>query len=239
MRPNSWRSARCILDCGYSSDLAKSKISDDYGYSADLHGIPAGCSVRPVTRSVYLAPKRCGLNAASEKFSRMNDSFSFLRNLRKRRIAILLSWIVVIVMSDGVFGACLYDDYSVDAEYARSTAVVTAHVISERDVLDSEDSSFTGRTVYTIKIEASHRGKLHGIENIVSENDSGRFPMENQKSYVLFLYRQNGMFSADPCGNSGLVSERKDVVAKVRALRAKDRATHIHNAATLPPRRSF
>ena len=43
--------------------------------------------------------------------------------------------------------------------------------------------------------------------------------MEKGKTYLLFLYRVEEGLSADPCGNSGLVSQKKDVLEAVRALR--------------------
>lgn len=236
MRSSSRDSTPCVLGCGYGSDLAKSKTSDDYGYSADSLRVSAGNSVCLFSHPIHLAFARCRLNAAPRNPTQMNGDTSFSKGFSKMQIVILLSWLIVIAAPIELVGACLQDDYSVKAEYARSEAVVTARVVSKREIPDPEDSSFIGRTFYTVKIEGAYRGKLHGFQDIVSENNSGRFPLKDQKSYILFLYRQEGVLSADPCGNSGLVSDRMNVFAEVRALSEKDRTTH---RALKPPRRSF
>jgi len=134
------------------------------------------------------------------------------------RFSILLSYLVAFTISDAAFGACLEDDYSVAAEYARSVAVVQARVISERNVPDPEAPKFIGGTIYKVRVEESFHGALHGTVEVFSENSSGRFPMEKRKSYLLFLYREEGRLSADPCGNSGFVSQKTNDLATVRAL---------------------
>ena len=137
------------------------------------------------------------------------------------RFTILLSFFV---LSYAALGACLHDDYSVEAEFPRSVAVVKALVVSERNVPDPEASEFLGGTIYKVKIQESFRGALQGTVEVFSENSTGRFPMERRRSYLLFLYRDETRLSADPCGNSGLVSEKKDALAKVRPLRKQERA---------------
>jgi hypothetical protein len=134
------------------------------------------------------------------------------------RFPILLSYLVAFTISGAALGACLLDDYSIPAEYARSVAVVKARVISERSVPDPEAPEFIGGTIYKVRVEESFRGALHGMIEIFSENSSGRFPMENRESYLLFLYRDERRLSADPCGNSGLVSQRTNALATVREL---------------------
>ena len=110
-------------------------------------------------------------------------------------------------------------DYSVKAEFPRSVAVVKVLVVSERSEPDPDAPEFVGGTIYKVKIQESFRGTLQGAVEIFSENSSGRFPMDSGRSYLLFLYRDGERLSADPCGNSGLASEKKDVLATVRALR--------------------
>ena len=134
-------------------------------------------------------------------------------------IGTLFSHLIVFGLANTALGACLLDDYSVGAEYGRSIAVVTATVLSERTVPDKKEPEFIAGTFYTLRILESFRGTLTNTAEVYSENSSGSFPMEKGKSYLLFLYRAEGGLSADPCGNSGLVSEKKDVLETVRALR--------------------
>jgi hypothetical protein len=42
--------------------------------------------------------------------------------------------------------------------------------------------------------------------------------MERGKSYLLFLYEDGHRFSADNCGNSGFVSEKRRVLATLETL---------------------
>jgi hypothetical protein len=138
------------------------------------------------------------------------------------RIWTLFGHLIVFGLANTALGACLLDDYSVGAEYGRSVAVVTATVLSERTVPDKTEPEFIAGTFYTLRIQESFRGTLTNTAEVYSENSSGRFPMEKGKAYLLFLYRDEGQLSADPCGNSGLVSQKKDVLATVRALRKEE-----------------
>jgi hypothetical protein len=126
----------------------------------------------------------------------------------------MIAWLVAEVSP----AVCLLDDYSVKAEYDRSTAVVIAKVVSERVIPDGPDPDSLGGTLYGIAVQESIRGRLHGIAEVFSENSTGRFPMLKGKSYLLFLYSENGRLSADSCGNSGLVSRKKQALAIVREL---------------------
>jgi hypothetical protein len=162
---------------------------------------------------------RSGCRGCNSRVPRAG-SLSLVRWLLRPRMrfSILLSYLVAFTISDAAFGACLEDDYSVAAEYARSVAVVQARVISERNVPDPGAPKFIGGTIYKVRVEESFHGALHGTVEVFSENSSGRFPMEKRKSYLLFLYREEGRLSADPCGNSGFVSQKTNDLAKVRAL---------------------
>ena len=134
------------------------------------------------------------------------------------RHAVLLRCIIGCFASAAASAVCLLDDYSVKAEYARSTAVVIAKVVSERVVPDGPAPDAIGGTMYGVAIQESFHGTLRGKVEIFSENSSGRFPMLKGKSYLLFLSQEDGRLSADNCGNSGLASQKKQAVAEVRAL---------------------
>jgi len=137
--------------------------------------------------------------------------------------SIVLFYLLLFTITGAVFGACLLDDYSVTAEYARSEAVVQAHLISQHNVPDKENLKLIGGTIYQVKIEQSFLGTLNGTIKVFSENSSGRFPIRKGKSYLLFLYREAGLLSVDPCGNSGVVSQKTSVLAQVRMLSKTDR----------------
>jgi|SRR5664280_801773 len=133
------------------------------------------------------------------------------------RFGVVSGYVVACVMTNATFAVCLLDDYSLKAEYARSVAVVRATVVSERAVPDAAFPDSVGGVVYTVKVQESFRGTLHGTVEVFSENSSGRFPMTKGGAYVLFLYRASGRLSVDNCGNSGLASEKKSVLSALRA----------------------
>jgi|ERR1700733_2514520 hypothetical protein len=115
-------------------------------------------------------------------------------------------------------GACLLTDYSLNAEFRRSDAVLVGSVLSERNVPGDDKADTPGGTVYVVKVSEPLRGSLGKTVEIFSENSSGRFPMKIGTSYLLFLYRRQGALSADYCGNSGPVAEKADALHKARAL---------------------
>ena len=134
------------------------------------------------------------------------------------RVKMFPAYLAALAIPQAALAVCLSGDSSVQHEYFRSVAVVIAEVVSERTVPDPEDSESYGGIVYTVKIQETYRGSLHGTVDIFSENTSGRFSMDKGGKYILFLYRQQGQLSADNCGNSGLVGQRQEVLATVRRL---------------------
>ena len=124
---------------------------------------------------------------------------------------------------------CLLNDYSVRAEYDRSAAVVTGQVIAERHVAAS-GRHYDG-VVYTVKVETVYRGDLRRLVDVFSENSSGRFPMQLQERYLLFIYLEIGRLVVDSCGNSGLVSERAEVLRAVQGLTSPKRSGQNPNSA--------
>jgi len=134
------------------------------------------------------------------------------------RNAVLCICLIGCLVSTASPAACLLDDYSVNAEYARSTGVVTGRIVAERTIPDGSAPAGIRGTMYEIAVQESFRGTLHGTVGVFSENSSGRFPMAKGKSYILFLYQESGILSVDNCGNSGLLSKKKKVLAEVRKL---------------------
>jgi hypothetical protein len=151
------------------------------------------------------------------------------------RVVVLLAFLATFVISSAALGVCLLNDYSVEAEYARSVAVVVAEVVSQRNAADAEDDKSYGGVSYKLKIKESFRGSRLGTVDVFSENSSGRFPMETGKAYILFLYEEQGRLSADNCGNSGLVSQKQDVMATLHNITKPSNGGRKPNSALSPP----
>ena len=126
------------------------------------------------------------------------------------RVRSCLVLVTVVGLPWPAVAACLLNDYSVPAEYERSAAVVTARVIAERPA--AESAGYYEGVVYTVAVEKVYRGEIPGTVDIFTENSSGRFPMQTNGRYVLFIYRETGRLMVDNCGNSGPVGEKTEVV---------------------------
>jgi hypothetical protein len=140
------------------------------------------------------------------------------------RIAILLLAIVAVATSRASLAACVVDDYSVEAEYDRSVTVVVAKVVSDAKIPNYELSDSCWSFAYTLKIKELFRGSSAKTAEVFGDNGRGCFPLTKGKTYVLFLYEELGRVSVDPCGNSGLVSQKHGVVTRLRALKTTSNA---------------
>jgi len=132
------------------------------------------------------------------------------------RVVRLFALFAVLCSPQVALAVCVLGDYSVRGEFERSVAVLIGTVVAERATPESKDL-YEGVT-YTVKIEESFRGRLPPTVELFSENSSGRFPMTKGEKYVLFLYQVVDRLAADNCGNSGLVSDKQDVLTAVRQL---------------------
>jgi len=146
--------------------------------------------------------------------------------IRGRLFPLLLA---MTVLPNTATAACLLDDYSVRGEYERSAAVLTGQVISERPVAESR--SYYDGVVYTVNVQAVYQGDIHGLVDIFSENSSGRFPMPPHGHYVLFVSRTGDRLMVDNCGNSGLLSEKTEVLRALKGFARPPRGGQNPNSA--------
>jgi len=146
--------------------------------------------------------------------------------MRTRHYLLLLA---IVALPRPAMAACLLNDYSVQAEYDRSAAVVTGQVVAEHAVAAS--GRYFDGVVYTVKIEVVYRGDFSGLVDIFSENSSGRFPMQLHERYLLFIYRDTDRLAIDNCGNSGPVSEKTAELRAVRRIASHDRNGQNPNSA--------
>ena len=137
------------------------------------------------------------------------------------RLIGIVSALLTLVAWDVASAACLLGDYSVRGEFERSVAVLVGTVVGER-ATPAQENFYEGVT-YSVKTEETLRGQAPAIVELFSENSSGRFPMEKGRKYVLFIYKGLNRLAVDNCGNSGLYTEKQDVLKVVRQLA---KATH-------------
>jgi hypothetical protein len=141
------------------------------------------------------------------------------------RLDLLLSSAVALLILEHGGGAggpnrlvCADGPLSVETEWHDDPLVFTATAISGKDV---EEGDFTARTIYRVKVRRVFRGRPDRIVTLYSENDSGRFPLDVDSTYLLFVSRWDGHLRVSNCGNSGLLSSAGSALGRIRALRAK------------------
>jgi len=133
------------------------------------------------------------------------------------------TWVAVFLLfASPAFGACRHGYPSIGREFRSSRAVVIGTVISEREVPNDATKHIDDGTKYKLKIVKTYRGTLPNTFEVLSENNSARFPMEPGKSYLLFVGSYEGTLEVDNCGNSDLLSKAHAVQKKVQSLAAAD-----------------
>lgn len=117
---------------------------------------------------------------------------------------------------------------SVSEEYVTAPWVVIGRVIASRDVASPDDPGFYDWTIYDVEVSEALKGKPPERFKLESENTSARFPMDNGKTYLLFVsHSKNAEMSGsetlpqdyiDNCGNSGAIEDAGTTIKKVRRL---------------------
>lgn len=114
---------------------------------------------------------------------------------------------------------CYSPQIRVSDEYFISNLVLTGTVTASRDIVDPADPGFTTGTFYTIHVDSVYRGNATRSLNVYSENSTARFPMEEHKTYLLFLTKNpDKTWVVDNCGNSGAASLSSPVMDQLRHL---------------------
>jgi hypothetical protein len=102
------------------------------------------------------------------------------------------------------------------AEYFRSDVVFVGKVISEKVL--PEEQGFDGGWLYYLKVSKVYRGSIGKTIEIMTENNSGRYPLEKGRKYLLFACAGARGFEIIGCGNSGLLEESKDRIREIEGL---------------------
>jgi len=111
---------------------------------------------------------------------------------------------------------CLEGHPSVRAEFSKSALVLIGTALSEQSTVDAD--GFCALTTYRVKVDEVLRGKPADTLAVVSQNDSGRFPMDVGVQYLLFVFHGEKGLTVDNCGNSNAVRQARDAVRLARQL---------------------
>jgi hypothetical protein len=91
-------------------------------------------------------------------------------------------------------------------EVSASAAIVVGEALGRTDLFeDASDPRGITATLYRVRIVKVLCGETAQQIDVRSENDSGRFPMEIRKRYLLFLGQGSHAYFVNNCGHSGLL----------------------------------
>jgi hypothetical protein len=102
------------------------------------------------------------------------------------------------------------------AEFFHSDAVFIGTVISVREWPKGEASP--EGWFYRLKLTKSYRGPTRDVIEVFTGNDTGGFPLEKGKTYLIFAYKQKGILNVDNCGNSAELSKASETIGQIESL---------------------
>ncbi len=140
----------------------------------------------------------------------------------------------MLVMAHTALAVCLKGHPSVEKEFHKSWAVVVATVVEQHEVPEKPPKHLDGGTAYQLDVNQIYRGKVPQFFEVLSENNSGRFPMTVGAPYLLFVHRDSGAFEVSNCGNSGPLSKTNETREKLKSLAAKTDHTSAHTTRSHP-----
>ena len=107
-----------------------------------------------------------------------------------------------------------------DKELRDAHVVAIGTVVSRKDVPPPSSNDDEG-TVYGFKVEETLSGARYKTINLFSPNNSGRFPMDIGRKYLVFVTKDHRVFSVSNCGSSGELPEQSAIVEAVRKKAGK------------------
>lgn len=125
--------------------------------------------------------------------------------------------IASLLASDLASAVCLDGNPSIVQEYSASQSVFIGKVMGKKHVSESHD--YYDGDEYKVQVQDIFKGKATNPIIIFSENSSGRFPLTEGSIYLIFVYNELGRYQINNCGNSGLLSAKKDAVLEVQKLK--------------------
>jgi hypothetical protein len=125
----------------------------------------------------------------------------------------------LILCSSFTFAACPDGYPTISEEYKGAVMVVVGRVIAH-GATPAEGDFYDG-DIYTVIPTRVLKGAPGSKFDLFSENSSGRFPMELNREYLLFVYGDHGRLMVDYCGNSDMLPRAKNTLAQTIAV-----ATH-------------
>jgi hypothetical protein len=123
-------------------------------------------------------------------------------------------------LKNSVHAACPADVVMpVEQEIKTVDAVVVGMAVSHKYTAAGPGGTWVDGTYYTVEVSSVEYGSSAKEIILFSENSSGRFPMIQDKAYLIFVNSCDGVQYIDAKGNSGPLSKRADDLKTVRNLK--------------------
>ncbi len=115
--------------------------------------------------------------------------------------------------------ACLDGYPTVKQEYARSKFVLIGKVVGHHKTpAERNEKGFFKGDTYRLAPVRVFKGKMSKPVEIFSENSTARFPMEVNRTYLVFLYADSGRLIVDNCGNSDLEARSGKAIEEIAGI---------------------
>ena len=128
--------------------------------------------------------------------------------------------LLLLLFTANGYAVCLSDKPSIKNEYESNESVFVGKVVDEEYL--SDDQGFYVALLYSIKVNHTFKGKQPDILVAFNNMDSGRFPMDVGKEYLIFSDSSYSPIRIDSCGNSEEVSNATEAIAEVKSLVSQD-----------------
>ena len=142
--------------------------------------------------------------------------------LAYRRFAHVGLWCICLASVPLVANAYCESHPTIKQETLESRSIVVAKVLSERFIMDiPSDPEGVAATVYRLQVKRRLSGKIPKTVEVISENTSGRFPMDVGSTYLLFVSTSPAGLFIDSCGHSDLISNSAETLRVIESQRRK------------------
>ena len=104
----------------------------------------------------------------------------------------------------------------------RKTPVILVGKVTKVHYIQGDPADPIGITamIYSVDVLQILKGSVPKQVKLYADNDSGGYRMSVGETDLLFLTKDNGIFSANACGNSAVLPGSKRTLALVRRLLA-------------------
>lgn len=138
----------------------------------------------------------------------------------------IIIFIVLLGFSSQLFAYCDggYPNVTVADEIKETNFIVIGKVTSRKIIVDPiEDPEGYEAELFQVKVESVLYGTppeyvIKGYLTLHNANTSSRFNMDIGESYLMFVSDYMDGFFINSCGNSGTVTERKEIIKTIQKI---------------------